>query len=429
MVDDPCFIELEDDTGVVGLDDDSGDVELEDGSCPQPPPPPTTLCFIELEDGTGTVELEDGTGEVELETLSCPQPAPPTVLCFIELEDGSGEIGLEIGSGVIELEDASCITGPPYVDPYPPLRQTSSCTIIPSYLYEQYFDDEDLQAFVAVYNQMAQQRASWFCEISLPIYTSRTITGALLDWVAEGLYGIKRPALPTGIVTSIGPLNTWALNTIVLNKSVTTGAINYFVTTDDIFKRIITWHFWKGDGFVFSVRWLKRRIMRFLTGVSGLAPNIDDTDQVSVRFELGNEVVITLTLESDGLFPLGTALIFQSAVASGAVELPFQFSFSVEIVNNTGSTGLGVFGGLLVLTDPTGYATSPTGLPPGYVWNDLLNVTVVPGVVPDPFAAPIYLGLITAAELLFLGGGNLPLSDPGVTNQLWNNGTHIAVSP
>ena len=46
--------------------------------------------------------------------------------------------------------------------------------------------------------------------------------------------------------------------------------------TDDVFKRILTWHFYKGDGKNFSVRWLKRRIWRFLQGANGT--DFDDID-------------------------------------------------------------------------------------------------------------------------------------------------------
>ena len=60
-------------------------------------------------------------------------------------------------------------------------------------------------------------------------------------------------------------------------------------------------------------------------------------------------------------------------------------------------------------------------------WNDGLALAVVPGVTPNPSAPPIFFGSITAATLLLTGGGNLPLSIPGVHNQLWNNGGLICV--
>lgn len=219
---------------------------------------------------------------------------------------------------------------PPFVPPFPPLQQTSSCSIIPSYLYEQYFDDDDLQAFVRTFNAMAQDRASWFCGINLPIYTGAQISDGLLDWVADGLYGLRRPALAIGSTASVGPLNTWMLNTIQLDRIITTGSISTFAVNDDIFKRILTWHFYKGDGKTFSIQWLKRRVMRFLIGTNGISPNVSDTRSVSVTQGPDNDV--TITIMSGGIVSLPVANIFQAAVASAAVELPFQFDFSVVVI-------------------------------------------------------------------------------------------------
>ena len=212
---------------------------------------------------------------------------------------------------------------------FPPPGQTSSCTIIPSYLYEQYFDDDDLQGFVATYNLLSQQYSSWFCDINLPIYTGDPIAGPLLDLVAEGLYGYPRPPIATGHIRTIGPLNTWQLNTMKLNDFVNLGAISFFVTTDDIYKRMLTWHFYKGDGHQFSTRWLKRRVMRFLLGINGTDRGTDDTSPVSVVIGTGKAVTITVHVAD----PITTynATIFQAAIESSVLELPFQYSFAVTL--------------------------------------------------------------------------------------------------
>ena len=89
---------------------------------------------------------------------------------------------------------------------------------IPSYLYKEYDDDEALQAFVDAFNASAQDYVDWFNTIELPVYTSPTSSGDLLDWVAEGLYGIPRPSLfSSGGAQGIGPLDTGALNELILN--------------------------------------------------------------------------------------------------------------------------------------------------------------------------------------------------------------------
>jgi hypothetical protein len=84
-------------------------------------------------------------------------------------------------------------------------------------------------------------------------------------------------------------------------------------------------------------------------------------------------------------------------------------------------------GGVLITLDPT-WPLDPAGLAPGSFWSNGGVVIVVPGVVPDPTAPPVIFGQITSTELLSLGGGNLPLSDPGVLNQLWNNNAVVMVS-
>lgn len=227
---------------------------------------------------------------------------------------------------------------------------------IPSYLYQQYSDDDDLQAFVASYNQIAQQYVTWFAQIGLPVYTGALIAGALLDWVAAGLYGFIRPVLPSGHSQAVGPFNTEAFNTRPYNVRKLIGSANYYATDDDTFKRIITWHYYKGDGKVFNIRWLKRRIMRFLSGQNGTSPSVDNTYQVSVTFGVGNQVNIRilrgLRTVTGGAFntvsfnalpfnairstfrqfaPLVDAPILKAAIDSGACELPFQFTYVVTV--------------------------------------------------------------------------------------------------
>ncbi|MCX7178046.1 MAG: hypothetical protein NTX56_04485 [Proteobacteria bacterium] len=68
-----------------------------------------------------------------------------------------------------------------------------------------------------------------------------------------------------------------------------------------------------------------------------------------------------------------------------------------------------------------GYPTDPTGLLPGQVWNNGLTVSIEPGSPVNSDPEPLYFGEVTAAELLFLGGGNLPTTQPSVgSGQLWN---------
>ena len=253
---------------------------------------------------------------------------------------------------VVVMQPAQPYT-PPIPGPFPPSGPTTVLDIIPSYLYQEYNDDDDLQAFVDSYNSLAQQYLDWLNNTNLPVYTAPTITGPLLDWVAQGLYGIARPALSSGLNNYIGPYNTWLLNQIPLDARIVVGPSNVVATSDDIYKRIITWNYWKGDGRVFNVRWLKRRIMRFLLGTNGSAPLINNTWQISVSFGLGNTVSIRLLTETrmitsgaiyngfqynsvpfnswqtSAIFypPLPNAEIFVEAINAGVLQTPFQYTF------------------------------------------------------------------------------------------------------
>lgn len=249
---------------------------------------------------------------------------------------------------------------PPAPQPgnFPPSAPVTLTEIIPAYIYRQYADDEDLQAFVAAYNELAQEYLTWFATIGLPIYTQPQISGPLLDWVAAGLYGQIRPSLSSGRNRDLGPLNTYAYNTMTYNGRKTVGPQNLTVTTDDVFRRIITWNFYKGDGKVFNIRWLKRRIMRFLIGLNGTAPNIDQTYLVSITFGADRIVSIRIAVGTRSVLggalynrfglnttpynsiltkfnpsptPLPLQSVLKEAIDSGALQLPFQFTFSVSI--------------------------------------------------------------------------------------------------
>ena len=246
----------------------------------------------------------------------------------------------------------------PFSGAFPPPGPTTVTKVIPAFLYQEYNDDDDLQAFFRAFNELSQEDVDWFVEVGLPLYPG--LSGGLLDRVAAGLYGMLRPALPTGRNRNVGPLNTWGPNALVvpLNVEKKVGNQNFVATTDDVFKRILTWHFFKGDGKVFTVPWLKRRVMRFLFGAGGVDPGIDNTYPVSVTFGAGNEVDINLlngkrTVVGGALPnrfgpnsfaplnsmrttfashpPLPLAATFKAAVDSGALELPFQFTYVVNI--------------------------------------------------------------------------------------------------
>lgn len=240
--------------------------------------------------------------------------------------------GMPAGQQVLFVEDTS--TGGSAATTYvvdetpifPPSGPTGTKAIIPAYLYQEYNDDEDCQAFVDAYNLMAQQYLDWFNTINLPVYTG--LSGSLLDWVAEGLYGMRRPNVAFTQVQGIGAFNTYTLNFIPFDgtKNLTTSTV--YQVTDDIFKRILTWSFYKGDGKQFTISWLKRRVMRFLGGLNGVDPGVDQTYQVSVSFHDSSTVNITV---SGGIIPLTYAQLMRAALISGVLPLPFQYTYNILI--------------------------------------------------------------------------------------------------
>jgi hypothetical protein len=223
-------------------------------------------------------------------------------------------------SGYI-LQPPSVVTLLPTIFPpsAPPFPNT-----IPAVLYKQYRDDDNLQGYFSSHNGLMQQYVTLFNQIGLPVYTNPLITGALLDLVAIGLYGISRPTLSSNNNQILGPYNTAALNTLAFNQTKVAGNNVVTVTTDDIFKRILTWSLYRGDGKQFNVKWLKRRILRFLNGVNGTDVVIDQTYSVSVSY--GANRTINIVLPNVALAP-----VLQEAIGSQATPLPFQYNYDVSI--------------------------------------------------------------------------------------------------
>jgi hypothetical protein len=252
----------------------------------------------------------------------------------------------------------------PQVGTFPPIGPTTLTSLgapgepvwMGSFLYQEYADDDNLQAFVAAFNSIANEFVAFFATVLLPVYTNPQISGALLDWVAEGVYGMIRPALSSNRNRDVGPFNTWAYNKLGFNVQKLVGPRNLTVTSDDVFKRIMTWNFYKGDGNVFNVRWLKRRIKRFLTGPNGTAPNVDQTDDISVtygpgiiavRLSFGQRTITggalfnrfgynrmafnaLQTVFASGPSPPMFANVLQEAIESGVLILPFQYEVVIR---------------------------------------------------------------------------------------------------
>jgi hypothetical protein len=238
-------------------------------------------------------------------------------------------------------------------NPFPPSGPTTLTAIIPSYLYQQYADDASLQAFVQAWNAYAQTYLTWFAEGQMANYTVQV--GPMLDWVGTYLYGVPRPFLSSQVTLDEGPFNTYAIDTIAINGWKVLPPQNITAVNDDIYKRVITWNFYKGDGNVFSIPWLKRRVVQFLEGTDGVPISTADTHQVSVVIS-GSIWVITLgdgfrtlnegpfntfainSLAINGvtstftpITPIENGELLAEAVAAGVLVLPFEYDFIVNV--------------------------------------------------------------------------------------------------
>lgn len=229
--------------------------------------------------------------------------------------------------------------------------------IIRSYLYTQYNDDDNIRAFVTAYNTMAKNIYDWMRTANLPIFVGGYNSGDQLRWIARGIYGVKPPVLASGRQLVIGEFNTCTFNTVPFNTRKVINQSSQVVVSDDLFKRIMTWNFYKGDGFYFTIPWLKRRIIRFLTGINGVDVVNDQHWSISVLFSGGgasvsiikgvrkltdSSVYNTQTFNSRAYNQKTSVLIksneyeyaslFKQAFDSGLLHMPFYQPVSVTII-------------------------------------------------------------------------------------------------
>lgn len=209
---------------------------------------------------------------------------------------------------------------------WPPEGPTTVLKTIPAYPYVNFQGDDNISAFFTAYNTYAQGYVDWFNALNFPIYTQAPVSGTLLDWVGQSIYGMLRPGLQTGqTIRRQGPVNTVVVNGLVVNGYVAGTDESFQLASDDYYRRALTWAFYKGDGKVFNPRWLKRRINRFLNGPNGTDVVNDETFDISAQFTGYKEWTITIPTSP-------AALAFQAFVNNGALELPIQTNWTVTVV-------------------------------------------------------------------------------------------------
>jgi hypothetical protein len=311
--------------------------------------------------------------------------------------------------------------GPLYVAPgavYTPGDPTVLQAIIPAYPYIQYADDDDIQAFFMAQNEYAGEYLLWYQSLNMPIYTGGIVTGSFLDYVGTNLYDTPRPYITTGSESYIAATATFFAGQLATATRKITSSETLQSVSDDIYRRVITWNFYKGDGFQFSIPWLKRRINRFMFGLNGISPNPqDNTFAVSISVA---DSVYTILVDTPDPSP---GPFLNALMQSGLCYVPFMGTFSL-----TASTNLVNESGVLNVNPATGYPTSAPSTP-GAVWNNAGVVNVVPGVTPNPDAPAVLYGSVSSLQLLLLGGGNLPTTAPTAGSlQLWNNDNVVNVA-
>ncbi|MCX8667108.1 hypothetical protein J3T99_05715 [Acetobacteraceae bacterium B3987] len=197
----------------------------------------------------------------------------------------------------------------------------------PAYPYQQFSDDADIVALFDAYNRMAQGTLTWMNDHILPLYMRSSITGGLLDYAAYCLYGQRRYRIGyVDLVDASGAIDTALINALAIDGTDTFVSTGGTFVSDDIFKRALTWNYHKGDGCQFSIPWLKKRVMRFLTGEQGHAWRFNGTLPVSITVS-GQTVTITVTAGlADSTFINALPVLIQR----GVLSVPASHSYSVK---------------------------------------------------------------------------------------------------
>ena len=226
-----------------------------------------------------------------------------------------------------------------------------------SYLYAQYSDDEYVQAFVDEFNAIAQGYLDWFNATPLSVYTDSSISGALLDWIAQGVYGITRPSISSETTTEYGEWNTAPWNTVPFNGFVIDISGGIQVASDDVFKRLMTWILYRGDGVRMTMQWLRRRVTRFIYGTGGTDIDLGLLQNISIaaaagagatsNIIAGTNSAATNSMATNSAKPksgsagasiynitipnLPASQSFLALVKAGMIPMPMQFDFEVTI--------------------------------------------------------------------------------------------------
>src|ERR1035437_161944 len=188
--------------------------------------------------------------------------------------------------------------------------------ILKSYPYKQFSDDPNIVAFFNAYNIQAQGYMDYLLGLNLPIYTK--LSGALLDWVGESLYGFPRPTISTFSGAVFG---TGIFGKVVFGEGTITSAL----ASDDIYQRCLTWKTCRAGGLNVTIPMMKRRIMRFIIGTNGTCPDVVDTSAVSITVPQSGFMQININA------PVYASSVYSlvQCLNNGILDWPFQYPFTI----------------------------------------------------------------------------------------------------
>ena len=178
---------------------------------------------------------------------------------------------------------------------------------IPAYVYVQYADDPDVQAFFAAYNQIAQGYLTWL--YASPLADYQLLSAPLLDLIATYVYGMPRPYLldPTTLRLPMLGYTRAGMTPVGVSPFLSTATST--LVNDAIYRSVLLWNLWRDARF--NIEWVKRRVSLFLAGDPLSAwPSVTVSNRVF-------SVTATASVSYTNL---------QSVYASGALAFPAGYS-------------------------------------------------------------------------------------------------------
>lgn len=231
-------------------------------------------------------------------------------------------------------------------------------TQIPSYAYQEYADDLNITAFFDSYNNLSQTYLDWANQNPLSVWSNPNISGLLLDWVMNGIYGIERPVFSSLTTRRFGGLNSLPLNTIALNGIRQTTSGSATLATDDYYKRVGTWTLYAGNGRYFNIEVLRLKVARFIYGANG----------GDVTLSQAQTIHITPDLASPAAAPT-------LASTAGGTIAARTYGARATYVNSIGETLAGPAASLTVAVNRLLIVDSPPVLAGATGWYPYVGVT------------------------------------------------------